>query len=505
MNDDLATRPATEPGVDPGITLGSNRGAALIAATVLASMVGFLDASVVNVAIPAIGRSFGAGTAALQWCLTGYLLTVASLLLVSGALADRFGRRRVLETGLLIMFAASLLCATAPTVTVLIGARIVQGLGAALVVPSSLALLNGALVPDARAKGIGIWAGLATLGTTVGPYLGGWLVDHASWRWVFLLNLPLILACLWALRPVPETATHRTARSLDVVGALVITAGLGGAVYALTSGPVHGWSEPSVLLAIVIGLAALAAVIPVELHRSAPMLRLSLFRSRQFSAINVTTVLFYGALGSAGYLLVLQCELQLSYSAAAAGAVLIPSSAVFLAVAPLSGVLVGRYGPRWLMVAGISTVAGSFAVMSTAQPGTRWETTLLPGALLWGLGIGLAVTPLTAAVLAAVKDDDLGEAAAINDAAARLGGVAAIALIPVVIGVSGGADLGQALTHGFQPAMLGLAATCLVAALVTALFVSDERRAVPRYGTPHPHACTPALPARAATSWKANS
>ncbi|MGA8246045.1 MAG: MFS transporter [Nocardioides sp.] len=500
MNDNAGVVSAVTVSSGAGIAMGSRRGAALIAAMVLASMVGLLDASVVNVSIPAIGRSFGAGTAPLQWCVAGYLLTVASLLLVSGALADRFGRRRVLASGLTIMFVASLLCAAAPTVAFLVGARVVQGMGAALVVPSSLALLNGTLARDARARGVGVWAGLATLGTTLVPYAGGWLVDQASWRWVFLLNPPLILGCLWALRFVPETAIVPRARALDIGGALLVSAGLGGAVYALTSGPTHGWSDPAVLIAILVAIAALAGILPVERRQQAPMLRLSLFRSHQFSAINVTTVLFYGALGAAGYLLVPQCELLLSYSAAAAGAVLIPSSAVFLAIAPVSGVLVGRFGPRWLMVIGISTVAGALAVMSTARPGTPLGLVGPPGALLWGLGIGVALAPLTAAVLAAVKDDDLGEAAAVNDAAARLGSLGAIALVPTVIGVTRGSGFDEALVRGFQPAMLGLAATCLVAALVSGLFVSDERRTAPRFGTPHPHACNPPVPSPATTT-----
>jgi EmrB/QacA subfamily drug resistance transporter len=499
MKESVAERPAADES-PVGVALHSGRGVALIAATVLASMVSFLDANVVNVAIPAIGRTFGVGTAALQWCLTGYLLTVASLLLVSGSLADRFGRRRVLQAGLIIMFGASILCAAAPTAGVLIGARVIQGMGAALVVPSSLALLNGALIPDDRARGIGIWAGLATLGTTVGPYAGGWLVDHASWRWVFLLNLPLILACLWALRRVPDSIIARVALSLDALGALAAVLGLGGVIYALTAGPAHGWSSAPVLIAAVIGALALSVLVPIERRRRAPLLRLSLFSSRQFDAINLTTVLFYGGLGAASYLLILQCELQLSYSATQAGAVLIPESAVFLSVAPLSGILVARIGPRWLMVAGIVAVAGAFSWISAAQPGSSYATAILPGVLLWGLGIGLAVTPLTAAVLAAVNDHDLGEAAALNDAASRLGGLIAISLVPAVIGATGGRTLAHALTHGFQPAMLGLAGCCAVAALITAIFVSDDRRTapVPAFGPPQPHGCIPPLPAATA-------
>jgi EmrB/QacA subfamily drug resistance transporter len=488
--------PATDRPADRLIALRSPAGAALVTATVLASMVSFLDANVINVAVPAIGRDLGAGVVGLQWALTGYLLAVAALLLLSGALADRFGRRRVLVTGLLVMLVASVLCAVAPSVRALIGARVVQGAGSALVVPTSLALLNGALrVPD-RARGIGVWAAIATIGTTVGPYAGGWLVDHASWRAVFLLNLPLILAGLLALRWVPETPGPRRPLSLDGPGAVLAVLGLGGVIYGLTAASGSGWGNARVLVPAGLGLVALVAMVLVERRVRAPMLRLSLFASRQFDAINVTTVLFYGGLAAASYLLVLQCELRLGYSASAAGAALIPSSAVFLAVSPVSGALVSRVGPRWLMVAGILTVGVAFGWLSWARPGSSYVAVILPSALLWGLGIGLAVAPLTAAVLAAVSDTDLGEASAVNDAASRLGGLLAIGAVPVLIGAGAGRDLARALENGYRPAMLVLAGLCGAAALVTAFWVGDQRPAAPAPrvvpAAPH-HGCAPAI------------
>lgn len=468
--------------------LRSQVGYALIAATVLASMVGFLDANVVNVAVPAIGKDLGAGVAGLQWALTGYLLTVAALLLLSGALADHFGRRRILIIGLVAMLASSVLCAVAPTIGVLVAARVAQGVGAAMVVPTSLALLNGTLRPDDRARAIGIWAGLATIGTTVGPYAGGWLVDHAGWRWIFLLNVPLILLALLALRWVPETPDERRPLSLDAAGALLAILGIGGVIFALTRGAASGWGDTAVLVAGIVGVAALIALTPVERRVKAPMVRLSLFKSRQFDAINVTTVLFYGALAAGGYLLVLQCQLVLGYSAAQAGAVAIPNSILFLALSPVSGALVKRVGPRWLMVAGIVLVAAGFAWLSHAKAGDSYVSAILPGVLLQGLGLGLAVTPLTAAVLAAVDDADLGEASAVNDAAARVGAVLAVAAVPLLIGAGGG-DLGTALVDGFRPAMLMLAVLCLLGAAVTAVFVSDRRavRPMPRLAPPAPH------------------
>src|SRR3954453_15869516 len=331
------------------VQLRSPTGYAVLAATVLASLVGFLDAYMINVAVPAIGRDLHAGVTELQWVLTGYLITVAALLLLAGALADHFGRRRILVVGLTVMLVASLCCAAAPTVETLIAARFVQGVGGAMVVPSSLAMLNGTLRGPDRARGIGIWAGISTLGTTVGPYGGGWLVDHASWRYVFLLNVPLIAAALLVLLRVPEVVRSPRPLSLDAVGGVLAVLGLGGVIYALTEAPVHGWCSPSVLTPGIGGALCLAALVPVEQRRARPMLRTVLFRSRQFDAINAATLLLYGALAAASYLVVLQCELQLGYSATRAGAPLIPESAVFLLVSPFVGGLVARVGIRWPM------------------------------------------------------------------------------------------------------------------------------------------------------------
>ncbi|WP_116451607.1 MFS transporter [Blastococcus litoris] len=479
-------------GTDSLVTLRSRPGVALIAGTVLASMVAFLDASVVNVAVPAIGRSLGAGVAGVQWVVAAYLLTAAALLLPAGAVIDHFGRRRVLVAGLLVMLVASVLCAVAPTTGTLIGARLVQGAGAALVVPSSLALLNGTLRVAERARGIGVWAGLATIGMTLGPYAGGWLVDVTSWRYLFLLNVPLVLGALAVLRHVPDVHSDRRPLSLDVAGAVLSVAGLGGAIYALMAGPAAGWLSVRVLLPGVVGVLCLVALVPVERRQESPMLRLSLFASRQFDAINVTTLLLYGALAAGGYLLVLQVQLQLGYSATAAGAILIPESVVFLLVSPVVGGLVGRFGPRRLMVVGILFMAGAFFALSAVEAGDGYVAAVLPGALLWGLGLGLTVAPLTAGVLAAVSDEDLGEASAVNDAASRVGALLLVALVPVLVGVGSG-ELGPALADGYRPAMLVMCGLTLAAAAVTAVFVSDRPAPLPPMPVPpRVHSC--ALP-----------
>jgi len=491
------TRTTASPGVGL-LALRSPAGRALIAATVLASMVGFLDAYMINVAVPAIGHDLDASVSELQWVLTGYLITVAALLLLAGALADHFGPRRILVVGLLVMLVASLCCAVAPSAATLIAARLVQGVGGAFVVPSSLALLNGTLRGPDRARGIGIWAGISTLGTTLGPYGGGWLVDHASWRYVFLLNVPLIAAALWVLRRVPVSTGARRPLSVDAIGVLLAVAGLGGVVYALTVGPEKGWTTGPVLVSGLLALACVAALVPVEQRRRRPMLRTMLFRSRPFVAINAATVLFYGALAAAGYLVVLQCELRLGYSATAAGAALIPESAVFLIVSPLVGGLVVRVGTRWPMTVGILIVAGAFCWLSAARPGDSYAEAILPGAILWGLGIGLTVAPLTAGVLAAVDDSDLGEASAINDAASRVGAVVLVALIPALLGASGAPGLAQPLAANYQPAMYVMAGLSVAAAVLTAVFVPSHRPAG-RQTAPSPrlHACAVPQPATA--------
>jgi EmrB/QacA subfamily drug resistance transporter len=464
--------------------LRSPIGAAVIAGTVFASGVASYDAYVVNVAVPAIGRHFGASVAAIQWTLTSYLLAVAALLLIAGALADRFGRRRILVVGLVVMAGASVLCASASSTGALIAARAAQGVGAAFVVPTALALLNGTLEPADRARGIGVWAGLSTLATTAGPYAGGWLVDHASWRWVFLLNLPLIALALAALRRVPETSGERRSLSLDALGALLGVVGLGGLVYGLTDGAAAGWTSARVLIALIAGAVCLVALVPAERRRRAPMLRLSLFASRQFDAINLVTLLFYGALSAAGYLIVVELQLGLGYSATQAGAALIPTTLVFLVLAPISGSLVSRIGPRWPMVAGILLVAVSQVWLADLEPGSGYVSAVLPAALVRGLGLGLAVTPLTAAVLDAVGDADLGEASAINDAASRVGGVIAVALVPVLIGAGAGAGLAETLRTGYEPAMIAIGALCAAGALISLLFVSSRPSAAPRIAAP---------------------
>jgi len=483
---------------DATVPLRSSRGAFVVAATVLASTIGFLDASVVNVAIPAIGKDLDAEVADLQWTVTSYLVAVTALLLIAGALSDRFGRRRILIIGLIVTLVASVFCALAPSASLLVVGRIVQGIGGALTVPSSLALLNGTLRPHDRPRGIGLWASLSTVGYTVGPFIGGWLVDNGSWRWLFLLNVPLVVLALLALLRVREQKAPPSEGAIDYLGAVLIAVGLGAVVYALTDGSASGWARPSIIGAAVVGVACLVALVPVELRVAHPVLNLRLFRSRQFSAINASTLLFYAAISAVGYLVLLRLELQLDYSPTFAGAALIPSSAVFLLVAPLSGSLVATFGPRWLMTIGILVAGSGFLWLSFVGAGSSYWVGVLPGILLQGLGFGLAVTPLTSAVLAAVSNADLGEASAINNAVSRLGGAVAIAVIPALAG-AGVHTLSETLAVAYQPGMLITAVLCLAAAAIAAVFVSNAPAAAPVTAAPMPHACLPEAVGSAAT------
>ena len=482
--------PGREGGQDL-VALRSAEGRALVAATALSSTVPFLGAYVVYVAVPAIGADLRSSAAGMQWVVTAYLLALAALILIAGMLVDHVGRRPVLRLGLLVSVVSSVLCAVAPTTEALVAARLLQGAGAALVVPSSLAMLNGTLRVADRARGIGLWAGLATLGTTFGPYAGGWLVDQASWRYVFVLNVPLALAALWALTRVPDVRSRRRRPSADVGGGLLSVVGLAAVVWALATGPARGWSDLGVLAAGAVGVLLLAALLPVERQQRDPLLPVPLLRSRQLGTINVATLLVFGAVAAASYLVVLQCQFQLGYSATAAGAALVPQSLVFLVLSPLVGSLVARTGARVLMVSGMVVTAGALLWLSAIGPGDRYVTAVLPGAVLWGIGLVLTVVPLTSAVLQAVEDGDLGAASALNDAAARVGAVLMVALVPALLG-AGGQRLGDALAGGYQPAMAVLAALGLGAALVTRAFVEDAAGDVPvpvLVPPPSVHAC----------------
>ncbi|WP_439030353.1 MFS transporter [Gordonia terrae] len=461
-----------------GVPAASPAGRWLIVAAVLGSGVAFIDGTVVNVALPAIARDLDTGLRGQQWVLDGYLLTLSALLLLGGVAGDRYGRRLIFVGGLGVFAVATVACGLAPTVELLVVARIVQGVAAAAVVPGSLALINAEIRPSDRGAAVGLWAGMSGATTALGPFVGGWLVDAASWRWTFLLSVPLALGALWiALRHVPDSRGAPADGSLDVAGAVAMTAGLAGVIYALIEGPSSGWTLVPVVAGLA-GLASLAGFVVLESRVRSPLLPLRLFRSSQFTGANLTTLLVYAALGGALFLLALQLQQSLGYSAFEAGAAMFPSTFIMLFGSPLVGKLAQRTGPRLPMTVGPLIAAGGFALMSRVGPGAGYLDAVLPGVLLFGLGMTVTVAPLTAAALAAVDDELAGTASGVNNAVARLAGLLAVAVLPAVAGIDAGP--GDPLGSGFQTAMYLCAACCAVGGLVAACTIRSSTDVQPQ-------------------------
>jgi EmrB/QacA subfamily drug resistance transporter len=435
----------------------------LLAAAVLGSGIALLDATVVNVALPAIGRELGADLTGQQWVLDSYLLSLSALLLSGGAAGDRYGRRRVFLAGLADFTVASLACGLAPTVGWLIGARVVQGVGAAALVPGSLALIDAGVSDGDRGRAVGIWAGMSGVTTALGPFIGGWLVDSASWRWVFFLNIPLAVAVAWiAARHVPESRNPAASGRPDVLGTAAIAAGLAGVVYALIETPSRGWTLTTGAAAV-IGVAGLVAFPLIEQRVRSPFLPLKLFRSRQFTGANLTTLAVYIAVGGALFLLVLQLQQSLHYNALRGGLATLPMTIIMLIGSPWIGELAQRTGPRIPMTVGPLIAALGVALMARVVPGSTYLGAVLPAVVVFGLGLAITVAPLTAAVLAAVPDSYAGTASGVNNAIARVAGLLAVAVLPVAAGISAGP--GQPLGPGFSLAMYITAGVCLVGAI----------------------------------------
>jgi EmrB/QacA subfamily drug resistance transporter len=438
-----------------GLRSASAAGRWVLLATVLGSGVAALDATVVNVALPAIGEDLGGGVAGLQWILNGYLLTLAALILLGGSLGDRFGRRRVFVIGLAWFGVASALCGLAPNVGVLVAARALQGIGGALLTPGSLAIIEASFRPEDRARAIGAWSGLGGVATAIGPFAGGWLVDAVSWRTIFLVNLPLIAVTITvAIRHVPETSAPRMARGIDAGGALLGAAGLAGITYALIEGPSRGLASVPILLAALIGLAGMAGFLLAEARGRHAMLPLDIFASRLFAAANGVTFVLYAALGATFFLLVVHLQGVLGYSPLEAGSALFPVTVLMLVLSPRAGSLAQRIGPRVPMSVGPVLVGVALVLLSGVDAGSTYARDVLPAVLLFGLGLSATVAPLTATVLAAADPRHAGVASGVNNAVARVGGLIAIAVLPVVAGLSKDdfADA-AAFANGFASAM----------------------------------------------------
>jgi EmrB/QacA subfamily drug resistance transporter len=481
-------QPTSGGSVEPRqVPLASAGARWLIAAAALGSGIAMLDGTVVNVALPTIGRDLDAGLAGQQWVIDGYLLTQSALLLSGGAAGDRYGHRRVFLAGLVVFTAASLACGLAPTIGWLICARLVQGVGAAALVPGSLALIDAGITDDDRGRAVGIWAGMSGVTTALGPFIGGWLVDSASWRWVFFLNVPLALAVAWiAARHVPESRNPTVAGRPDILGTAAITVGLGGVIYALIETPSRGWTFIT-LTAAIIGTAALIAFPLIEHRVRSPLLPLKLFRSRQFTGANLTTLAVYTAVGGALFLLVLQLQQSLHYSALAAGLATLPTTIIMLIGSPWVGALAQRTGPRVPMTVGPLIAALGVALLARILPGATYLGAVLPAVIVFGVGLAITVAPLTAAVLSAVPDTYAGTASGVNNAIARVAGLFAVAVLPVAAGIRAGP--GQPLGPGFSLAMLITAAVCAIGGVIAFVTIRTGA-AVAHYVLPGiNHAC----------------
>lgn len=441
----------------------------ILATTILASSLAFVDGSVVNVALPAIGKSLSADSAALQWCINAYLLPLSAMLLLGGAAGDSFGRRRVLVAGVALFAVASLACALAPTLPALLAARFLQGVSAAALMPNSLAILGQSFAGPAKGRAVGIWAATSAIAGAVGPVLGGWLIDLGSWRAIFLINLPLALvAILMALRYVPSEREHGGA-PLDLGGGALVTAGLGGLTWALTvaTGP-GGWTRGAFLASVASG-GLLAWFVHVERRkRDGALIPMELFASRSFIGLNTFTFLLYGAFS---VLLVLVPYVMIEaqgWSGTAAGAALMPLPIVLTLASPAMGALAGRTGTRLPLAIGSLVVGGGLLMMMRVQPGTSYWNALLPAILVTSAGLAAAVAPLTTAVLVSAGARYTGAASGFNSAIARTGSLVATALLGAVL-----ASHAESLLAAFHTAMILSALACGAAAL-SALLLLDR-------------------------------
>ena len=484
----------------------SARGRWAMAAVILGSGAAFLESSVVTVALPAIGRDLGLELGGLQWVMNAYLLALSALIITGGSLGDLYGRRRVFNSGLIGFAVTSLLCAIAPSGEVLIGARILQGISAALVVPASLAIVEASFAREDRGRAIGAWAGWSGASSLIGPFLGGWLVDAASWRWVFAVVVAVALIAAWlGARHLPESQAPRTtSQRPDWTGSVLISLGLAGLTYALVEAGGRGLEDPIVAATGCAGVLLLIAFLLFERRTSEPMLPLAIFRSRQFSGANAATLANYLAIGAMFFFLSLQLQNVLGYSALGAGAASFPATLIMLLFSPQAGKLGEQIGPRIPMTIGPLVLGAGMVLLSGVEQGDDYIGSILPGVLVFGIGMTIFVAPLTAAVLAALSDERAGIASAVNNAAARLAQLFASSVLPVAAGLSATTAVGPgAFSDGYRTAMLIAGAIAVLGGLISwATIRGTEADRSPRHPSPS-QACTACDPqrgdARAAT------
>jgi len=461
-----------------GLRYGSRTGRWVLAATVLGSGIAALDATVVGIALPAIGKDFHASVASMQWVVDGYTLPLAGLLLLGGSLGDVYGRRKVFVIGIAWFALASLACGLAPNAAFLITARALQGVGAALLTPGSLAILQASFAPDDRSKAIGAWSGLGGVATAIGPFLGGWLIGAVSWRLVFYINLPIAAAVIAiSVRHVPESRAPGPREPLDLVGAAAISLALAGLTYGLIAASADGWAAPTVLTSLIVGAALLVAFCVVEERSTHPMLPLAVFRSRQFSGANAVTFVVYGALGGALFLVPVVLQEVSGYSALEAGTAMLPLTAIMLALSARSAALSAKIGPRLQMTVGPLVIAAGMALFARVHGDGDYFSQVLPAVLVLGFGLAIIVAPLTATALSAAPAEHSGIASAVNNDVARTASLIAVAVLPALAGITGDAYLHPAkLTQGFHTAVLIAAAAAAAGGLLAAVTITNPAK-----------------------------
>lgn len=463
---------------DERIAFGTGRARWVLAATALGSGMAFLDGTVVNVALPAMGAELDAGMAGLQWIINGYMLTLASLILLSGSLGDRLGRRRTYVTGVIWFAVASAICTVAPNLEVMVAGRILQGVGGALLTPGSLAILQTTFRQSDRGKAVGAWSGLTSVAAAVGPFVGGGLVDSGSWRLIFLINIPIALVTvLITLRHVPETRDETATGKLDVTGAALATAGLAGLTLGLIRAGDNGFGDPLVLVSLALGALALAAFVAVELRGSHPMLPCGMFANLRFTGANLVTVVVYGALGTSTFLLVVYLQTTLGYDALWAGASLLPMTVLMLALSGYAGGLAEKVGARIPMTAGPLLMAAGLLLMLRIEPGVGYVGAVLPAVVVLGFGLVSTVAPLTATVLSSVEDHHAGIASGVNNAIARSAQLMAVAAVPIAAGITGDTYRDPvAFSNGFARALWISAVLAAAGGALAWITLADRRR-----------------------------
>jgi EmrB/QacA subfamily drug resistance transporter len=473
------------------LRMSSARGRWVVAATVLGSGMAALDATVVGIALPAIGRDFHASVGSLQWVVDAYTLTLAGLLLLGGTLGDSYGRRKMFSVGIVWFAVASLLCGLAPSVGVLIAARALQGVGGALLTPGSLAILQASFAAQDRSAAIGAWSGLGGVATAIGPFLGGWLISAVSWRLVFFINLPIaVLVVAINIRHVPETKAPGPVPRLDVRGAVCISGALAGITYGLIAASSYGWGSVQVLVPLAAGAVLLGLFIWVEAKEPQPMLPLGIFKSRQFTAANAVTFVVYAALGGLLFLVPVVLQVVHGYSPLEAGVSLLPVTFIMLLLSSRSGALAARIGPRLQMSVGPLVIAASFLLFIRIGSSGDYLTAVLPGVLVFGLGIAIMVAPLTAAALSAAPADHAGVASAVNNDVARAGSLIAVAILPALAGITGDSYQNPPVLAGdFKTAAIIAAVFCAAGGVLAALTTRNPAPATCAQTTPQEFAC----------------